>query len=560
MLRNRILAAATAAVLMFGMSVGGAGAAFAKTVDPGDGGGGGSSTADSPCDFEAGFGSGTKITPGEAGVPVSGSETYEWGTLTWSQNQLVFTAAPGWTVDLCVKGGSQEMNSIVFATGSVTITRVQSISHFMWVNPVFTAPVASASITANPRNCESPTTWNFATDAISNATWGEPFVENGQIKIIATATGGALFAGNLTTKAFTAPYDAAGGEDCGELTTVTPDASIGQISCPDDVLVGGIITVDLTRSGVLYSIEDADGNLVAFNAMTGKTAELNPGLYTVYGVDADDTDLFDVSDYSDEFTVDEFDGACGELLELMDWPAAASSSPQDCVTGKLVDGTIDVVFPEGSDANPNPIRYYAYIGDSEVELTEASTPLPAGTYMVIAVATDPDDRVNGSDDPVKFRVTVGEYNGVCLELSTSANWPASASGSAEQCAVTGTMTSGSITVQFSTGPADNQNPVRYYVAYDTPQQKELVDAVTSMAPGSYLVTAVPFVTGDSLNDVGDTAEFAVNVGAASDDQCDELETLAFTGASAFTEWLGVAAVLMMMAGMGFVVRRNRVEV
>ena len=656
MLRNRILAAATAAVLMFGMSVGGAGAAFAKTVDPGDGGGGGTSTADSPCDFEAGFGSGTKIAPGEAGVPVSGSETYEWGTLTWSQNQLVFTAAPGWTVDLCVKGGSQEMNSIVFATGSVTIDRVQSISHFMWANPVFTAPVASASITANPRNCESPTTWNFATDAISNATWGEPFVVDGQIKIVATATGGALFAGNLTTMTFTAPYEAAGGEDCGELTTVTPDASVGQISClndvlvggiitvdltrsgvsysiedadgnpvafdamtgktvalepgdytvygvdadaadlfdvsdysqtftvdefdgecgepttvtpdasveqiscPNDVLVGGIITVDLTRSGVLYSIEDADGNPVAFNATTGKTVALEPGDYTVYGVDADAEDLFDVSDYSDEFTVDEFDGACGELLELMDWPAAASSSPQDCVTGELVDGTIDVVFPEGTDENPNPIRYYAYNGDSEVELTEASTPLPAGTYVVTAVATDPNDKVNGSDDPVKFTVTVGEYNGVCLELSTSANWPASASGSAEECAVTGTMTSGAITVQFSTGPADNPNPVRYYVAYGTPQQKELVDAVTSMAPGSYVVTAVATVPADSLNDAGNTAQLTVNVGAASDEQCDELETLAFTGASAFTEWLGVAAVLMMVAGMGFVVRRNRVEV
>ena len=666
MLRNRILAAATAAVLMFGMSVGGAGAAFAKTVDPGDGGGGGTSTADSPCNFEAGFGSGTKITPGEGSVPVSGSQIYAWGTLTWTQYQLVFTALPGWKVDLCVKGGSQEANSIVLDTGSVTIPRVQSISHFMWANPVFTAPVATASIAANPRNCESPTTWNFATDAISNATWGEPFVENGQIKIIATATGGALFAGNLTTMTFTAPYEAAGGEECGELTPVMPDASVEQISCLDDVLVGGNITVVVSPTGVSYSIKDADGNPVAFNATTGKTVALEPGVYTVDGVDADAEDLFDVSDYSEEFTVDEFDGECGELPVLanwpaevstspedcldyqlhdgtidvvfpegsdenpnpiryyvnygdledefelteasttlpagtyvvtavvtdpndsvndsgqtdeftvtigqyegtcapplsLDWPAAVSTSPQDCVTGELVDGTIDVVFPEGSVENPNPIHYYVNYGDiaNEFELTEASTALPAGTYVVTAVATDPNDSVNDSGDTVEFRVTVGEYNGVCLELSTSANWPASVSGSAEECAVTGTMTSGAITVQFSTGPADNPNPVRYYVAYGTPQQKELVDAVTSMAPGSYVVTAVATVPADSLNDAGNTAQLTVNVGAASDEQCDELETLAFTGASAFTEWLGVAAVLMMVAGMGFVVRRNRVEV
>lgn len=44
------------------------------------------------------------------------------------------------------------------------------------------------------------------------------------------------------------------------------------------------------------------------------------------------------------------------------------------------------------------------------------------------------------------------------------------------------------------------------------------------------------------------------------EECGELETLALTGAGAFTNWLGVAAVLMMVAGMGFVVRRNRVEV
>ncbi len=40
----------------------------------------------------------------------------------------------------------------------------------------------------------------------------------------------------------------------------------------------------------------------------------------------------------------------------------------------------------------------------------------------------------------------------------------------------------------------------------------------------------------------------------------ELQTLAFTGAGAVTNWLGVAAALLMVAGMGFVVRRSRVEV
>ncbi|UTT63544.1 hypothetical protein [Microcella humidisoli] len=44
----------------------------------------------------------------------------------------------------------------------------------------------------------------------------------------------------------------------------------------------------------------------------------------------------------------------------------------------------------------------------------------------------------------------------------------------------------------------------------------------------------------------------------ADDDC--LPTLALTGAGAVTNWLGVAAVLMTLAGMGFVLRRHRVEV
>lgn len=46
--------------------------------------------------------------------------------------------------------------------------------------------------------------------------------------------------------------------------------------------------------------------------------------------------------------------------------------------------------------------------------------------------------------------------------------------------------------------------------------------------------------------------------AVADDEC--LPTLAFTGANALTSWLGVLAVLLTVAGMGFVLLRRRVEV
>lgn len=215
MMRTRILAAATAVVLVLGMSLGGAGAAFAHHQDghtQGGGGGGGGGTADSPCNFEPGFESGTKYNIPED-VAVEGSMSFDWGTLTWSEYQLVFTANPGWTVDLCVKGGQQEPNSIVLDTGSVEIPRVQGISHFMWANPTFTAPVATAAVSTTEPNFFRGTSFSINAESSSNVTWGDPVIDGDTISITATRTGSALFAEGLsgvsqdrTQRTFTAPY------------------------------------------------------------------------------------------------------------------------------------------------------------------------------------------------------------------------------------------------------------------------------------------------------------------------------------------------------------------
>lgn len=235
MLRTRILAAATAAVLMLGMSVGGAGAALAA---PPAGVGGG--PADSPCNQEPGFTddgvNGEKYNIGIE-VDVDGTMSFAWGTLTWTEYQLVFTANPGWTVDLCVKGGSQESNSIELDSGSVTIDRVQSISHFMWANPSFTAPVATAAVTTNPRNCFVGTSFTIDTGASSNVTWGEPVITGSTISITATATGGALFAAGLagvssdrTQRTFSTTYEEAGGDDC-VLPSIDVTAQMTPLNC-----------------------------------------------------------------------------------------------------------------------------------------------------------------------------------------------------------------------------------------------------------------------------------------------------------------------------------------
>ncbi len=208
MLRTRILAAATAALLALGMSVGGAGAANAHHNAGHTTGG----TADSPCSQDDRFDGGTKYNIGEE-VSDSGTLTFDWGTLTWTAQQLVFTANPGWTVDLCVKGGSQEPNSIELDTGSVTIDRLQDISHFMWANPTFIALVATAAVTTTEPNCFLGTGFSIDPSGSSNVTWGEPVISGGVISITATRTGSALFAAGLdgvsldrTQRTFTAPY------------------------------------------------------------------------------------------------------------------------------------------------------------------------------------------------------------------------------------------------------------------------------------------------------------------------------------------------------------------
>ncbi len=134
------------------------------------------------------------------------------------------------------------------------------------------------------------------------------------------------------------------------------------------------------------------------------------------------------------------------------------------------------------------------------------------------------------------------------QLPELPNWPASVTVADQVCSPLG-MTGGSISIQLSTGPDQNPTPVRYYLAYGTAGQRELTSATTSVAPGSYVVTAVATVATDSINDAGNTAVFPVTVGAAADEDCD-LTTLALTGATVSLAGLGAASLLLLLLGLG----------
>lgn len=210
---------------------------------------------------------------------------------------------------------------------------------------------------------------------------------------------------------------------------------------------------------------------------------------------------------------------------------------------------------------PNVSYTYTVNGGSPIPIVVADDGrttifvTPGDTVVVTAAAADPYSLPEGYEP---WQKTFDESD-ACVDLPPLANWEVSASSTNEVCTPAGSLTSGSITVVFPVGPIENPNPVRYFIAFGTPQQQELTSPVTAVAPGAYVVTAIPRLPADSVGDGGQQVDLPVTVGAWTRDDC-ELDTLAFTGMSDMAGWLGVLAVLLTVAGMGFVLRRHRVEV
>ncbi|WP_439564824.1 hypothetical protein [Microcella sp.] len=301
--------------------------------------------------------------------------------------------------------------------------------------------------------------------------------------------------------------------------------------------VSGPVTITVTVS----LIDSAQGDYSLSDESGGGTADPKTGdiTYTfVFDAPVDCPVVVPEITWVDECVMEdiELELAASALIPVASFTVTASPNVSYTYT---IDGgsPMDVVFPLGEDTVTIPVT-------------------PGATVVVTAAAASGFVLPEGYE-PWEKTFEVSER---CIDLPVLANWPASASATAQVCSPLGSLVSGSITVVFPEGSIENPDPVRYFIAYGTPQQQELTSAVTAVAPGSYVVTAIPTVPTDSINDSGDRADFPLTVGAAADPDCGQLDTLAFTGAGAVTNWLGVAAVLLMVAGMGFVIRRNRVEV
>lgn len=612
MLRTRILAAATAAVLMLGMSVGGAGAAMATPpVDVG--------VKVFVCKYVGTPGVSERLQTGNNPISVSVNAIPDYQGVG-----SYFADAQGRSYVLSEDtrtGGGQE--------GEPDISEC----------PPADSGDASASIVPIPRDCDNPTAWNLGSATITNATWGSPFVEDGLIKIVATANEGAFFDGGLTTQTFTAPYEEAGGDDCDPLVataavTVDPrDCFVGtsfditeesseNVTWGDPVIdeEEGTITIVATATGDALFEDGLDGvsedrttrtftedyepaggdDCVApaigvtasaakitcdtdgwyqFGPAEGVSEEdaallewsVEPGAFadddepgvqhpvsqavtitiTVSLVDSAEGD-YALSDESGEGVVDpetgdisytfEFTAAedcelgavvvpevtavdeCVEEIEL-DFAAAlvgvasftVTASPNVSYTYTVNGGSpIAVVFPDGEDSVTIPVT-------------------PGDTVEVTAEAADGFTLPEGYE-PWSKTFLVSAF---CLE--TFPTTVAAASFTMPDCLgnpgrVTLTNEGGVIWTLNGSVVAGNSS---YEVTPDTDVE------LTAALEQDY-----------TWNDAEQQTLWNESFPAA--DNCSP--ELAFTGAGAFTNWLGVAAVLMMVAGMGFVVRRNRIEV
>ncbi len=206
------------------------------------------------------------------------------------------------------------------------------------------------------------------------------------------------------------------------------------------------------------------------------------------------------------------------------------------------------------------LNYWVTVNSQEpvlvtFEENEVSKTFPAnpGDYVLATPVAEP-GYVLAENQPDPLDRRFATYPNGC-QLEELPNWPASATATDEVCTPFG-VTSGSITVELSEGPSTNPTPVRYYIAHETAQEQELTSATTTVPAGSHIVTAVLTNPSDSLNNAGnEPVDFALTVGAADESDCD-LPTLAITGASNAITGVGIGAVIIILAGMGFVLRRQ----
>ena len=525
MLRSRILSAATAAVLLLGMSVGGAGAAFADTEEA-------PPMVDETTVVES---------PSEPPAEPIVEEITEPAEEPVAEPLVEPVAEPEKAVTTRTSSGATVVPTTTPAGITVTVNGP---------NP-FTCNSA-------PRNYEKPDDWDSSDNAGATEVWGTAvWSENGTFSwtinpgydVNLCIKGGqtiveidtSVFAGS--SYAFK-DLQGSGISHAGFIvvsvpTPVTPAASVEQIDCFEEELVGGTITVDLTKQGVTYTIEDAEGDPVAFDATTGTTGMLAPGTYTVFGVDGDATDDFAVSAFEQDFTIDPFTEDCGGELGSVVVPIVTY---------------VDRCEGEG----PNALRFATF---TVTDVENASYTYTVNGGAPIAVDFGGEETVTIPVNPLDM-VVVTATPAEGFELNDGYEpWSHSFIGAAF-CPGTfpATVAAADIT------PADCEGSDVVVTLTNEPGvvwtlNGQVVDgnAVHELAPGSAVTLTAGLEGPEGAYTWSEPDQQTLwTADGTSDEDC--LSSLAYTGTNVGTEWIGVAAVLMMIVGMGFVIRRRSVEI
>lgn len=673
MLRTRILAAATAAVLMLGMSVGGTAAAFAVVAPPSDigGGSGGGSTPSQQCvprgavaetlekshdEYQRYSWKGgpissapTEVPPGRnwqanttnyegaghgtdpIGVPFQrdnpGQGKADWffwtktkvidqkyvpavpavicevglylykktnpaAPASWPNSgpQTLIASQPGSTwfstfptvlpENVCGEGWAVQQDKVSHSGGFTWPTSITYPHDNIGWPPIYAAKHDNLEVYLDVPACESEPQFTDAAVAVTDPTcaFGQSLDIAGFVYDSALVTLQQPIVGNdpgTLTVVFTINEDVTG-------TTFDPSSSAENRQVSPD---GKTLTITVTLAPALDD-DECMPTLPVTNAsiaFTAPTCDLGEGLNrSAFDFDAELAKL-------DSVTVDE-DGDYVVVFTAIGSKTTFDQSPDVAEPGRTVsNGGKTLTFTgtlAGADTEKcskleivDPFSYtdscmlgqsytlefvdgLSYLvsingGTAEQVMSEGQssrtfTVQPGDSVEAIPVAAS--GYVLAAEQPTPLSRTFAEYGEGECDFPTLANWPANVTATNEVCTARG-MTSGSLTVQLSTGPSDNPTPVRYFINYGEAGQRELVTATTALPAGTYVVTAVVAKQGDSVNDSGPQATFTRTVGAVDTSTCD-LTTLALTGVSPMANGLGVLALLITMAGIGLVVRRR----
>ncbi|MFP5290472.1 MAG: hypothetical protein ACLGH5_05715 [Actinomycetes bacterium] len=368
MLRTRILAAATAALLALGMAAGGASPAIAANPNS-SGGSTSQSELDNPCD-QYGY---TKIDS------PTGSFSGDWGSMVWDGTGLTLTTNPGWTIDLCLKGGNEDNVFVDAATTGFFNVTAGSISHIGWANPTFTPTQTTPDASSVPATCDVPTgtiTFAVVTGIASYSLGGVDYAPGattgplppGDYSISATATAGFVLAAGSSpfTETIGGPAE---GECDEEPTIVIPAFTVVAESCPTGTsLVGGSIALDTKGGTISYVVTDSEANVV--ETLTG----LAPGTYTVTPTAVGENVELNLDGYSADAVIAPFEGECLEPEPEVVIPAFTVAD-ETCVSGILLEGGSIALDTKGGT-----VSYV--VTDADDNVIEDLTDLAPGTYTV----------------------------------------------------------------------------------------------------------------------------------------------------------------------------------